>query len=60
MILMERPAEISEMARQRDISIARQVVADQNQALGLAKPGTFDTDRKTVRKSYAPMSIPRE
>lgn len=60
MILMERPSEISDMARQRDISIAKQVVADQNQALGLAKPGTFDTDRKTVRKSYAPMSIPRE
>jgi hypothetical protein len=60
MILMERPAEISEMVRQRDIAAARQVVIDQNQALGQSTPGTFDTNNKTVRKNYGPVNIPRE
>jgi hypothetical protein len=61
MILMERPSEISNMAKQRELYEARKAVADKEKALGLAPSGHFDRDlgRSGVRKSYEPMAIPK-
>lgn len=58
MILMERPAEISRMAEQRDLANAREAVEVRERAIGAARPGEFEAERRTVKKSYAP--IPRE
>ena len=60
MILMERPSEISNIAKQRELSTAREAVAAKERALGLAPSGQFERDQsKTgVRKSYSPMSVP--
>lgn len=60
MILMERPSEISNLAKQRELSTAREAVAAKERALGLAPNGQFERDQsKTgVRKSYSPMSVP--
>jgi hypothetical protein len=61
MILMERPAEISEQAKQRELYEARKAVADKERALGIAPSGHMDRDhqRTGVRKSYEPMAIPK-
>ena len=61
MILMERPSEISDMAKQRELSEARRAVADKEKALGLAPSGHFDRDsnRTGIRKNYEPMAIPK-
>lgn len=61
MILMERPAEISNAAKQRELYEARKAVADKEKALGMAPQGHFDRDqgRSGVRKSFEPMAIPK-
>jgi hypothetical protein len=61
MILMERPMEISDMAKQREIATARELVVQKEKSLGIAPAGTIERDKsKTgVRKSYEPMQIPR-
>jgi hypothetical protein len=61
MILMERPAEISSSAKQRELYEARKAVADKEKALGMAPQGHFDRDqgRSGVRKSFEPMAIPK-
>lgn len=61
MILMERPLEISEIAKARETAVARELVSQKEKALGIAPSGTFERDKsKTgVRKSYEPMNIPR-
>ena len=60
MILMERPMEISDMAKQRELSTAREAVAAKERALGQVPMGNYErNDRATgIRKSYAPMAIP--
>jgi hypothetical protein len=61
MILMERPLEITNMAKERELATAREVVASKERALGMSPGGTFERDRnKTgVRKSYQPLNIPQ-
>lgn len=61
MILMERPKEISDMAKQREFANAREAVLSKEKALGLTPSGQFERDAKStgVRKSYAPMEIPK-
>jgi len=61
MILMERPSEISNMAKQREFATARELVVSKEKALGIAPSGTFERDknRTGINKSYSPMEIPR-
>lgn len=61
MILMERPAEISNRAKFLELQEARRVVKEKERALGLAPAGTFDRDprRSGVTKEYIPMEIPK-
>ena len=61
MILMERPMEITNMAQDRELSTAREVVAAKEKALGLSPSGTFERDKRQtgVRKSYQPINIPQ-
>ena len=59
MILMERPSEISEMAKQRELAIAREVVEEKERAIGLARGSAYEQGRKVVKKSYSPMQVPR-
>jgi len=60
MILMERPEEISNMAKQRELATAREAVAAKERALGQVPMGSYErNDRASgIRKSYGPMSIP--
>jgi hypothetical protein len=61
MILMERPKEITDMAKERELYTARELVNQKEKALGIAPAGTFERDRKQtgIRKSYEPMQVPR-
>jgi hypothetical protein len=59
MVLMERPKEISDLAKQRELATAKKAVSDKEQALGLSRSGEFERGRKSVSKSYAPVEIPR-
>jgi len=61
MMLMERPLEISNIAKQRELHNARDAVASKEKALGLSPSGHFDRDpsKTGVRKSFGPMEIPR-
>jgi len=58
MILMERPKEISDMAKDRENRNARELVYNKERELGIAPKGTFNRDGG-VKKSYSPMDIPR-
>jgi len=60
MILMERPKEISDIAKDRELRMARQVVADKERSLGITPNGTFERDprRTGITKSYQPMEVP--
>mgnify|MGYP006288033009 CR=1 FL=1 len=61
MILMERPKEISDLAKQRELVNAREAVAAKERALGMAPSGHFERDKRQtgINKSYQPMEIPR-
>jgi len=61
MILMERPKEISDMGKQRELVNAREAVAARERALGMTPSGTLERDRNrtTLNKQYVPMEIPR-
>jgi len=61
MILMERPKEISDMAKDRELATAREVVASKEKALGMSPSGTFERDQRRtgVNKSFQPMDVPR-
>jgi hypothetical protein len=59
MILMERPTEISNIAKQRELATARQAVEDKERAIGLARGSAYEQGRKVVNKSYSPMQVPR-
>lgn len=60
MILMERPKEISDMAKERENRNARELVYNKERELGIAPKGQFERDRNSgVKKSYGPVDIPR-
>jgi hypothetical protein len=60
MILMERPKEISDMAKEKESRNARELVYNKERELGIAPKGTFERDGRTgVKKSYGPMEVPR-
>jgi hypothetical protein len=61
MILMERPAEISNRAKFIELQEARRVVSEKERALGMTPSGTFERDnrRQVVKKEYIPMEIPK-
>lgn len=63
MVLMERPSEISDEARNRESRKARQQVRQKEEQLTAAKTGDFDRSNKDesmvkIRKSYESLSIP--
>lgn len=63
MILMERPAEISEEARNRELRKARIQVRSKEEQLGAAGPGQFERNNKDaslvkIGKSYEAIPIP--
>lgn len=63
MILMERPAEISEEARNKELRKARLQVRNKEEQLGAAAPGHFERNNKDaslvkIGKSYAHIPIP--
>jgi hypothetical protein len=65
MILMERPAEITEQVKAREERKARDQVGQKEQQLYGAPAGQFQRDNKgnplvKVAKSYEPMAIPKE
>lgn len=65
MVLMERPLEITQDAKARDLRTARAQVRGKEEQLGGAPNGTFDRDNKgsslvTVKKSFEHIPIPKE
>jgi hypothetical protein len=65
MILMERPAEITEQVKARELRKAREQVGQKEQQLYGAPPGTFERDNKgnplvKVGRSYEALAIPKE
>jgi hypothetical protein len=66
MILMERPAEITEEFRRNERKKAQAQVRAKEEQLSEAPPGAFErVDAKgqstvKVKKSFAPMAIPNE
>jgi hypothetical protein len=65
MILMERPLEITQEAKARDLRIARAQVQGKEAQLGGAPAGTFERDNKgaplvNVKKSFENIPIPKE
>jgi hypothetical protein len=59
MILMERPKEISDAAKQREIITARNIVEEKEKSLGISQNSGFAQRSKTINKNYSPMQIPR-
>jgi hypothetical protein len=65
MILMERPLEITQEAKARDLRVARAQVRGKEEQLGGAPAGTFERDNKgaplvNVKKSFEHIPIPKE
>jgi hypothetical protein len=63
MILMERPQEITDQAKSRDLKRARLQVRGKEEQLGLAPAGQFDRDNKgnsmvNIKKTYEHVPIP--
>ncbi len=63
MILMERPLEITQEARARDLRVARAQVRGKEEQLGGAPAGTFERDNKgqplaNVKKTFEHIPIP--
>jgi hypothetical protein len=64
-VLMERPMEITQEAKARDLRNARGQVRAKEEQLGGAAPGTFERDNKgaslvNVKKSFEHIPIPAE
>jgi len=59
MMLMERPKEISDAAKQREIVAAREAVEIKERALGQNIGNGYEKGRKTINKQYSPVEIPR-
>lgn len=64
MVLMQRPAVISEEARQVELRKARQQVRVKEQQLNAAPDGQFERNdprvRPAIKKGYEPMQVPKE
>ena len=65
MVLMERPLEITEAARQAELRKARLQVRSKEEQLNAAPNGTFERSNKDaslakVSKSYEPIPIPND
>jgi hypothetical protein len=65
MVLMERPLEITEAARQAELRKARIQVRSKEEQLNTAPGGTFERSNKDagmakVNKSYEPIPIPQD
>lgn len=63
MILMERPLEITQEAKARDLRVARAQVRGKEEQLGGSPAGTFERDNKgtplvNVKKSFEHIKIP--
>lgn len=59
MILMERPNELTEDARRKELREARNAVRAKEQQLNESAPGTFEREGK-VKRGYQPMDIPKD
>ena len=64
MILMERPAYLTEEARQEDYANAREAVQIKEAQMGHTPDGTLTRNHPTAKprisKSYAPLTVPKE
>lgn len=64
MILMERPSELTEEARDVELRRARSQVRVKEQQLGAAPDGQFGRDhqnvRPSIRKGFEPMPVPKD
>ncbi len=64
MMLMERPTELVEEARNRELRTARKQVRAKEEQLGSTPDGTMTRNHPNVkpvlRKSFEPMSVPEE
>jgi hypothetical protein len=65
MVLMERPKEITEDARTRELRKARQQVRQKEEQLNAASGGQFDRNNKdqslvNIKKSYESIPIPKD
>lgn len=65
MILMERPLEITNESKARDLRVARSQVQQKEAQLSGAPSGTFERDNKgsklaSITKSYEHMPIPKD
>jgi len=64
MILMERPSEITDEAKEIDLSRARQQVSAKKQQLGQAPDGQFTRDHAQIKpkvsNTYEPMPVPKD
>ncbi len=63
LLLMERPAEITQIARERELRIARAQVQQKEAQLNSAEPGHFERANKDqplvrINKSYESIPIP--
>lgn len=64
LMLMKRPAYLTEEARQEDIDAARGLIRAKEAQLGETPPGTFTRDHSTARpqigRSIEPMAVPAD
>ena len=65
MLLMERPSEITEEIRRKELFLARSQVRTKEEQLGQAPQGHFDRTedvrtRPNVKKSFAPIAVPED
>jgi len=63
MVLMERPADLTEEAKNIEKRRARQQIQNKQEQLGQAKPGEFDRNNKDtplvkIKTGYEPVQIP--
>lgn len=64
LMLMKRPAYLTEEARREDIRAARELILTKEEQLGQTPPGTLTRDHPTARprvgKSFEPMEVPND
>lgn len=60
MVLMERPLELTDDARRKELREARNAVRAKEQQLNESPAGTFERDSAKVKRGYQPMDIPKD
>jgi len=60
MVLMERPSEITEEARNIEIRRARQQVRIRESQLSSTPEGQMDRGKADIKKSYSPIMVPEK